>query len=55
MKKLVSVRSDLSLMDVHAFRLHEGKKWLGLIWVLGSFSYKDLSKILAKFGFMIAC
>ena len=29
------------------------QKWLGLIRVLVSFSYKDLSKILTKFGFIM--
>jgi hypothetical protein len=33
--------------------LHGVQKWLGLIGVLESFSYKDLLKILAKFGFMM--
>jgi hypothetical protein len=48
MDKLVSTKSDLGLMDVHMVL-----KWLALIRVLGSFSYKDLPKILAKFRFMI--
>ena len=40
-------------MNVHGLGLHEIQKWSGLIRVLGSFSYKDLSKILTKFGFMM--
>jgi hypothetical protein len=53
MKKLISARFDLGFVDVHGLGLHEVQKWLRLIRVLGSFSYKDLSKILAKFGFMM--
>jgi hypothetical protein len=40
-------------MDVHGLELHGVQKWLRLIRVLGSFSYKDLSKILVMFGFMM--
>jgi len=53
MKELVSARSDLDLVDVHELELHGFQKWLGLIRVLESFFYKDLSKILAKFWFMM--
>ena len=53
MKDLVSVRSDLGLVDVHGLGLHGIQKYLGLIRVLGSFSYKDFSKILTKFEFMM--
>jgi len=38
---------------VHGLGLYGVQKWLELIRVLGSFSYKDLSNILAKFGFNI--
>jgi hypothetical protein len=50
---LLSVRFGLGLVDVHGLGLHGVQKWLGLIRMLGSFSYKDLSKILAKFRFMM--
>jgi len=53
MEKLVLARSDLSLMDVYGLRLYGVQKWFGVIRVLRSFSYKDLSKILAKFEFMM--
>jgi hypothetical protein len=53
MKELVLARSDLDLVDVHELELHRFQKWLGLIRVLESFFYKDLSKILAKFWFMM--
>jgi hypothetical protein len=53
MKELVSARSDLDLVDVHELELHGFPKWLGLIRVLESFFYKDLSKSLAKFWFMM--
>jgi hypothetical protein len=53
MKELVLIKYDLGLMDVHGFGLYRVKKQLGLIRVLGSFYYKNLSKILAKFGFIM--
>jgi len=46
-------KSDLGLVDMNGLGLHGVQKWLGLIGVLGSFSYKDLLKILVKFGFMM--
>ena len=52
-EELVSIKYDLGLIDMHGFGLYRVKKQLGLITVLGSFFYKDLSKILAKFGFMM--
>jgi len=39
---------------MHGLGLHGIQKWSVLIRVLGSFSYKDLSKILTKFGFMMS-
>jgi hypothetical protein len=53
MDELVMTRSDLDLVDVHRLGLHGVQKWLGLIRLLGSFSYKDLLKILTKFKFMM--
>jgi len=53
MEEYVSARSNLALMDVYGLELHGVQKWLRLIRVLGSFSYKDLSKILVMFGFMM--
>jgi len=38
---------------MHGLGLHGVQKWLELIRVLGSFSYKDLSNMIAKFGFNI--
>jgi hypothetical protein len=52
-EKLVLARFDLSLVDAHGLRLYGVQKWFGLIRVLWSFSFKDLSKILAKFEFMM--
>jgi hypothetical protein len=52
-EELVSIKYDLGLIDMHGFGPYRVKKQLGLITVLGSFYYKDLSKILAKFGFMM--
>jgi hypothetical protein len=51
--ELVSVRSDLGLVDVHGLGLYRAQKWLGLMRLLGSFSFMDLTKILAKFRFMM--
>jgi hypothetical protein len=53
MDELVKTGSDLGLVDVHRLGLHGVQKWLGLIRLLGSFCYKDLSKILTKFKFMM--
>ena len=50
MKKLISARFDLGFVDVHGLGLHGVQKWLRLIRVLGSFSYKDLSKIQLSLG-----
>jgi hypothetical protein len=52
-EELVLARSSLGLVDVYGLGLHEFQKWVGLIRVLGSFSYKDLSKLHAKFEFMM--
>jgi hypothetical protein len=37
MKELVSIRSGLSIVNVHGLRLYGVQKWQGLIRVLGSF------------------
>ena len=44
MEKLVSVRSDLGLIDVHGLGIHWVKKWLGLIRVLDPFPERICKK-----------
>ena len=43
-----SIMSDLSYINEYEFGPHEIQSWLGLIKMLGSFSYKDQQNIIPE-------